>query len=471
MRAKKNDINSSAVQEMNSMTALQQTTYANIHKIHDQRLPSLNEPPSTSTLLPSSEPHYNFSHIVQKEKLYKVFQPTFLGSDYHFTSHSYAWCQEQFSTTSGNNDLLKNSTGLIYNKMPKAASSTIASVTGRIARYCLYRKQQMQQQLNVTTSSNTSTGTTDTSTNTKSTLSEQRPTDLGITYHFKNHPSGIETRTSMNQRNKHQSFLFSSIRHPVSRGMSRIFYTMISKHGKDSTDENVLSFLRKNKNAQMGTTSKGQGGFQTWYLSLQPIDEDSAYSYDEISDSGDTHKHLNQTRVIEIVQQIMIDYDFILLVERLDECLVLMQLMLGMDTTDILYLSSKVAGSYFSHRNKCIKIQKTFKSSKVSNYLASKEWYTESFGDYLLMEAVNKSIDLTIDRAVGRQRFEEALEKYQSMIQDAEESCASEAVFPCSLDGTYQMDDSIKDCYFMDEGCGYRCLDSYMYKREQGLVT
>ena len=155
----------------------------------------------------------------------------------------------------------------------------------------------------------------------------------------------------------------------------------------------------------------------------------------------------------------MVDYDFIIVVERLDESLVLMQLMLGMDTDDILYMSSKVAGSYFKSRKKCILLSKSFTSSAVKEYLRSEEFVSESFGDYLLLEAVNKSIDLTID-SIGRERFQHALDKFQQRQEYAELQCGAKATYPCSAEGEIQHEASKLDCYRVDWGCGYRCLDA-----------
>ena len=52
---------------------------------------------------------------------------------------------------------------------------------------------------------------------------------------------------------------------------------------------------------------------------------------------NDSEKVLNHEWVIKTVQTVMDDYDFMILLERLDECLVLMQLILGVDTKYIFY--------------------------------------------------------------------------------------------------------------------------------------
>mmetsp|Transcript_3051 Transcript_3051/g.4009 ORF Transcript_3051/g.4009 Transcript_3051/m.4009 type:complete len:154 (+) Transcript_3051:3-464(+) len=151
---------------------------------------------------------------------------------------------------------------------------------------------------------------------------------------------------------------------------------------------------------------------------------------------------------------------------RMDESIVAFQLLLGMDTKDVLYLSSKTSGSYYylkSGRDHSCRInEKAVITPEIKTYLSRAEWFAQNYGDYLLIEAVNQSLDLTI-AALGHDRFDEALKKFQTMKLHAEEQCASAAVFPCSSDGKLQLEESQKNCYSLDEGCGYPCLDGLFF--------
>jgi hypothetical protein len=167
----------------------------------------------------------------------------------------------------------------------------------------------------------------------------------------------------------------------------------------------------------------------------------------------------NPDLVHQTVKEIMQDYDFMILVERYDESLVAMQLMLGLETSDILYLSSKHAGTYHYRIGRCVQLASSFVSRAVSEYLSSKEWYAKSYGDYLLQEAINQSLDLTIE-AFGRENVDEALQNFLALKQQAEEHCAPEAVFPCSKEGEPQMEKAKSSCYQNDWGCSYPCLDN-----------
>ena len=86
--------------------------------------------------------------------------------------------------------------------------------------------------------------------------------------------------------------------------------------------------------------------------------------------------------------------------------------------------------------------------------MSSIHWYTEAFGDYLLIEALNQSIDRTIDEVIIRERFEDALPNFLRMNDISEKNCLSRAIFPCSSNRKKQQGPK-KDCYFDDVGCGY----------------
>jgi hypothetical protein len=126
--------------------------------------------------------------------------------------------------------------------------------------------------------------------------------------------------------------------------------------------------------------------------------------------------------------------------------------------------SSKVAGGYVYATNdrkdgmRCIAIKKTVRSPAVQEYLTSDRWYATNYGDYLLYSAVNRSLDLTIER-LGKKRFEEALIVFRNAQKLVGEHCDETAVFPCSANGTEQLELSKQSCYHQDEGCGFPCID------------
>ena len=77
-------------------------------------------------------------------------------------------------------------------------------------------------------------------------------------------------------------------------------------------------------------------------------------------------------------------------------------------------------------------------------------------GDYMLYEAVNRSMDHTIDY-IGRERFERALVNFRQAMALAGEAC--EYLPPCLEEGVRRKQRKGTRCYHDDSGCGYECWD------------
>lgn len=206
--------------------------------------------------------------------------------------------------------------------------------------------------------------------------------------------------------------------------------------------------------AGQSSRNMNEAGAQTGYMHL----------HDHLSQPlwtrQDPHCLLNLKLAQERVQQVLAQYDFIVVVERIQESLVALQLLLHLETTDILYLSSKVSGGYsyiFQPNPGCHKLSKPLVTSPiVEAYLSSSEFYAANYQDILLYKAANASLDLTI-ASLGPSRFQKALFKYQEMMKEAKE-CESEAIFQCDSSGVHHPEGET-NCYKMDWGCGYPCLD------------
>ena len=161
----------------------------------------------------------------------------------------------------------------------------------------------------------------------------------------------------------------------------------------------------------------------------------------------------------ETLLGIMDGYDFIGITERLDESLVVLQMILGLDVGDILYLSAKQSGGYALVSNKgtprCIATEHKKREPYMLEFFESPEWKKHIEDDAKLHQAVNESLDLTIER-LGRSEFETKLQTFQEALSLAQERCEEKTIFPCSTDGEYI---EKNDCYKLDMGCGYPCLD------------
>jgi len=253
------------------------------------------------------------------------------------------------------------------------------------------------------------------------------------------------------------TFLWSTIRDPAKRALSRIFFTDVSFKRKKPTDEFIIERLGV-PHPKFGSISAGQGGFQVRYTSLQNIPE-----YTASKESNETYV-ARPERVILSLQRIIDSYGFLALVERMDESLVVLSMLLNLPLTDVLISSnSKVAGnSYFMRFGKCVKLVKAFVSPDVQKYLDSNLWKSRNYGDTLLHMIVNRSLDLTIDQTLGRRAFLRKFEEYKRLKALDLELCAPKVILPCSKDGKNQVGASRKNCYAEDYGCGYPCIDSML---------
>lgn len=306
--------------------------------------------------------------------------------------------------------------GLLMVKVPKAASSTAAAVTLRIQNQTSLRSQKSCR--------------------------VEYDHRLGSSY--ENVPPS-------------QSFPWTTIRDPTKRALSRIFFTDVSFKNHDPSDETILKGLTR-QHQKFGAVSAGQGGFQVKYTTMHNIPEMSAWN------------EMNPTlvqrpeRVVLSVKRIMDSYGFLALVERMDESLVVLSMLLNLPLTDVLISSnSKVAGSsYFMRFGKCVKLAKAFKSPIVEEYLKSNVWLAHNYGDTMLHMTANKSLDLTIDQTLGRADFDRKFAEYERLKALDLERCAPKTLLPCSKDGVNQVGPSRQNCYKEDYGCGYPCIDKML---------
>ena len=316
--------------------------------------------------------------------------------------------------------------GLCYVKLPKAASSTLAGVNKRVARN-VAKRQGLS----------------------RSCIRHDGHT-FGM-YYYKRHKL---------------SFLWTAIRDPARRALSRVAFGFSGNSGDEYPSQlddpkQVIQAL-KSTDEQFGAVSSGRGGFQLQYTMLTIIDEWSAWN------STDPAKILDPPLIKKHVQQVIDGYNFVGIIERMDESLVALQLLLGLEVSDILYMSSKVHGTYDrrpivgggGRKFECVKLASfnaTRAPGEVLDYLTSPEWFAKNYGDYLLYHAANISLDRTI-LDIGLPRFAKALKEYRSLQRLANNHCHSRVHFPCSPNGTDQIELSKSSCISEDEACGYKCM-------------
>lgn len=119
--------------------------------------------------------------------------------------------------------------------------------------------------------------------------------------------------------------------------------------------------------------------------------------------------------------------------------------------------SSKTTGGYDDGRHKqtCAFIQKPTLRKDAKAYFETDEWYEVTKWDRALHQAVNASLDRTID-GLGRSEFERNLQRYVHLQKLVVDHCLGKVRFPCSSDGQLREE---TDCLRGDIGCGFDCID------------
>ena len=245
---------------------------------------------------------------------------------------------------------------------------------------------------------------------------------------------------------RHPFFLWTVIRHPVSRLISDFFFFEVSRGLKTPSPRAVMAFADQFVNYQLSyITHLKSHGNRTRYNLLG-----GRYA--------NTTTNTTKDDIVSMVQQdVMNAYHFIAVAERMEESMVVLQLLFQLDPIDMIVLSSKQAGGFDDGRinNTCFRIQKPVHFPDVDAYL-NQEFQVDNY-DFFLHAVVNRSLDLTID-ALGRDLVEQQVQRHKALQVYAENRCQSKAIFPCSNNGTLQKKASRKSCYVWDLGCGYKCV-------------
>jgi hypothetical protein len=241
------------------------------------------------------------------------------------------------------------------------------------------------------------------------------------------HQSAI--RQDYRNRDPKRSFLFTMIREPASRVKSQFFHFEVSRKKVEPTDANFKDHILNHP-----------------YL-------DQYY----LRDLSTTPFVTGKSDYIKTINHILQEYDFIGITERMDESLVAMQMILGLETNDMLYLRAKGNGGYddgATSTRTCHYIVPSFTSPGMKEFFKSEAWIQKSWGDTLLYYAAQYSLDRTIDE-LGREEFNRNLLLFRKAMALAESTCTN-VRFPCSASGEVQ---NRTDCLWLDSGCGVNCLD------------
>jgi hypothetical protein len=234
-------------------------------------------------------------------------------------------------------------------------------------------------------------------------------------------------------RKRETSILWTILRHPAPRVLSAYFFYQVSRRNHNATETALLKYAKDEQ-------------FQTHYVNYLKL-KNSKTREDEIS-------HL------------LSNYDFIGVSERMDESLVVLSMLLKIPIADVVVMPSKQSGGYDDGRSKkgCVKLQTKWSTPKIDDYLYGD--FLKGNWDYLLYQAVNMSLDRTIDE-LGRGKVEAGVQTYRRLLELNDVECRKQAIFPCPLPEGLKKAYvhtvlSGLSCYFEDAGCGHKCTDKIL---------
>ena len=240
-------------------------------------------------------------------------------------------------------------------------------------------------------------------------------------------------------RDKNKSFLLSLLRDPTKRAISQFFHFQVSEGRVTPTDANFQQFLQDHE------------------------DRMSNYYVKDLAMTRVRSRQLKSTNnYTELVQEIIHEYNFIGITERMDESLVVLKMLLGLELGDILYMSAKRQGSFTSSGTRegptCIYIVPSFVTPGMKEFFASDYWKTYVAADMVLYKAAQASLDKTIEK-LGRKEFEKNLAEFRMARERAQTRCDSRTIYRCDPRGEYIGGNST--CLMWDIGCGQECLDEF----------
>jgi hypothetical protein len=234
-------------------------------------------------------------------------------------------------------------------------------------------------------------------------------------------------------RDKKRSMLWTFFREPASRQVSDYFHFHVSRRGNDPSDDALF------RNESMKALRVVN--YMTGNVFYTPA--------------------MRNFTAEQKVEHILNAYDFIGLVDRYHESLILLKMIYNLDLRDILYTSAKRSGGYDDgeFRQKCTFIQPSSVSRSMRDWFQnSSEWSEYAKDEILLYRVVDKSIDLTID-AFGREEVQRQVDTLERAVRWADEICGPTAIYPCSADGKRRQPNETT-CVAHDWACGHKCIET-----------
>ncbi|KAL3912263.1 MAG: hypothetical protein SGILL_006952 [Bacillariaceae sp.] len=234
---------------------------------------------------------------------------------------------------------------------------------------------------------------------------------------------GTAVELEYGQRDRNKSFLFSVIRDPTAKAVSRFFHFAVSVHQQVP---NFANFVNNMKSSSLARPH------------LRDLSTNPHYNWTKKTGPKPGQFILPKLDYHQVVQEILKDYDFIAITERMDESLVVMKMLLNLSLEEILYTKAARSAGSFSNGPEgrpCVYLTPSFLTPAMTEYLESSDWKTRIKGDELLYQAAYKSLDRTID-ALGRPKVERTLAQFKKAQAHVQEKCEGQVRGIALLFGT-----------------------------------
>lgn len=239
------------------------------------------------------------------------------------------------------------------------------------------------------------------------------------------------------EKSSSQSFTWSLVGNPTNSFLDH-FYTAAARQNIPTTFKSFTHFFHAH-------TTMLEGGYYLKEL-LKP-----------------------QNKSLEALasQDVLSLYNFLGVAERLDESLVVLQMLLGLNTSDILYLTlpswqgtyryDEPTGTCYPNEKKVGPTYRMRKHIQDSHLLDI---------DEALYQAVNRSLDMTIEK-LGYDVFQENLEFFQQEKATIDKACRWPRLKLACTNAGELREANETDCIIGGLGCGFHCIDSALKPLEK----
>jgi Sulfotransferase family len=277
-------------------------------------------------------------------------------------------------------------------------------------------------------------------------------------------------------RDRSKSFLFSIIREPKARLISEFFHFDVTAFEKEPTDANFIVSLRnKGHNVYLKDLTNRQYVKKKQITDLDFAKSKGFADMKEFNASRFSGKpglsrllqpQLVSSRIFglhykpeKVVQDILDDFNFIAIMERMDESLVVLQMLLGLTTKEILYTRARSSGTFSNgwKGRPCFFIMKSFITEGMKTFFSSEEFNLTIANDLLMYQAAYESLDRTI-ASLDPDIFAKNMAALKEGLKLAELNCKGRVRTMCDGGGN-PIPLMNRTCYIWGEGCDYECIN------------